>query len=113
MKKFIVLYHAPQSAAEKMNASSPEDMKAGMAEWMAWSEKAGDKLVDFGTPLGNPKDVTSSGASASDSDVNGYTIIQAESMDEAVELLKQHPHLNWADGCKIEVLESLPIPGME
>ncbi len=112
MKKFIVLYHAPQSAAEKMNASSPEDMKAGMAEWMEWSQKAGDKLVEFGTPLGNAQAVTNSGSSASSSDVNGYSIIQAESMEEAVELLKQHPHLHWADGCQIEVFESLPVPGM-
>jgi hypothetical protein len=44
--------------------------------------------------------------------VNGYSIIQAESMEEAVELLKEHPHLHWAEGCKIEVFESLPVPGM-
>jgi hypothetical protein len=80
---------------------------------MEWSKKVGSGLVDFGTPLGNAQKVTKDGASASDSQVNGYTILQAENMDAAVEMLKGHPHLDWADGCSIEVYESLPVPGME
>ncbi|TSC87683.1 MAG: hypothetical protein G01um101416_363 [Microgenomates group bacterium Gr01-1014_16] len=116
MKKFIILYHAPASAVEQMSKASPEEMKKGMEPWMAWAQKVGDKgdkMVDFGTPLGNGQSVSKSGSSASNSDVNGYTIIRADSMEQAVELLKKHPHLDWADGCKIEVFESLSIPGME
>lgn len=37
----------------------------------------------------------------------------ANSMDEAKELLQGHPHLEWAEGCEIEVHESLPLPGVE
>jgi hypothetical protein len=37
MKKFIVIYHASASAMEKMQDSSPDDMKKGMEQWMGWA----------------------------------------------------------------------------
>ncbi|OGM32670.1 hypothetical protein A2803_01260 [Candidatus Woesebacteria bacterium RIFCSPHIGHO2_01_FULL_44_21] len=113
MKKFIVIYHAPASAAQKMANVSPEDAKKGMEPWFAWKEKVGSGMVDMGTPLGNGMVVTKDGTHASENEVVGYTILQANSMDEAVEMLKGHPHLDWVDGCSIEVHESLPLPGME
>lgn len=112
MKKFIVVYFAPKSAVAQMQNASPEDMKKGMEPWMEWVKKCGDAVVDLGTPLGNGMTVGKSGVSASNKDLNGYSIIQAESMEAAVELLKGHPHLNWAEGCEIEVYESFPLPGM-
>jgi len=39
MKKFIVLYHAPETAMETMKNTSPEDAKKGMEPWMAWAKK--------------------------------------------------------------------------
>ena len=35
----------------------------------------------------------------------------AESMEEARELCKDHPHLDWNAACEIVVHESLPVPG--
>lgn len=112
MKKFIVIYRAPMTATEKMAASTPEEMKKGMEPWMEWMKKCGTGLVDMGTPLGNGQKVTKDGVSPSNDTVNGYSVLQAESMDKAVEMLKDHPHLGWVDGCEIEVHESLPLPGM-
>ena len=40
MKKFLVLYKAPTSSFEQMKKASPEQQKAGMDGWMAWSKKA-------------------------------------------------------------------------
>ncbi len=34
-----------------------------------------------------------------------------EEMDEAKELLKGHPHLEWNGACEIEVHETMPVPG--
>lgn len=112
MKKFIVIYHAPASAAAKMASVTPEEAKKGMEPWMAWAQKVGAGMVDLGTPLGNGQKVTKSGTAPSEKEVVGYTVLQAESMDEAVKLLQDHPHLEWVDGCSIEVHESLPLPGM-
>lgn len=112
MKKFIVLYYAPVGAMDKMANASPEEAKAGMEPWKAWAEKIGSGLVDWGTPLGNGQKVTKGGVKASDKNVIGYSIIQADDMSGAVDMLKMHPHLDWMDACEIEVHESLPLPGM-
>lgn len=113
MKKFIVIYHAPMEAAQKMAMATPEEAKKGMEPWMAWAQKIGSGMVDMGTPLGNGMVVTKSGTNPSQKEVVGYSILQANNMDEAVEMLKGHPHLDWVDGCSIEVHEGLPLPGME
>jgi hypothetical protein len=67
----------------------------------------------MGTPLGNGMAVTKSGTSKSNMNVAGFSMLQAENMDEAVEMLKGHPHLDWVDGCSIEVHEEMPLPGMD
>lgn len=110
MKKFIVIYHAPLLAMEQMKGVSLEDMKKGMEPWMTWAKKCGSGLVDIGTPLANGQKVTKSGIMPSDKNVVGYSILQAENMQAAVEMLKGHPHLEWAGGCEVEVHESMPLP---
>ncbi len=112
MKKFIVIYHAPKEAATKMTSVSPDEAKKGMEPWFEWQKKVGDKMLDLGTPLGNGMQVTKSGTAPSNKEVVGYSVLQANSMDEAVAMLKGHPHLDWVDGCSIEVHESLSLPGM-
>lgn len=111
MKKYLVIYHAPAAFTEQKPDAKPEDMKKGMDAWMAWAQKCGSGLVDMGTPLGNGLKVTPAGTSPSQKGVVGYSMLQAENMDQAVAMLKGHPHLAWAAGCEIEVHESLPLPG--
>ena len=110
MKKFIVIYHAP-AAFKQMKNASKEEMKKSMESWMAWAKKCGSKLLDLGAPLGNGQKLSKSSSTPSKRDVVGYSILQANSMDEAKEMLKEHPHFAWAAGCEIEVHESLPMPG--
>ena len=108
MKKFVVIYHAPESAVEQTQSMTPEEMKAGMGAWFEWAEKCGDALVDFGTPLMGGQKLSTSGSSPSDKGVIGYSILQAEDLEGAKGLLQGHPHLAWAAGCEIEVHESMP-----
>ena len=44
-------------------------------------------------------------------EVSGYSLIEAENAEAALELAKQHPHLN-LPGSEIEVHEAQQIPGM-
>lgn len=108
MPKYVLLYTSPVSAEEQMQMSE-EDVKAELDAWMAWSARLGPALIDFGVPLGNGKAVTSSGATATSSEVNGYSIIEADNVDAAVALTDGHPHLRQGT---IEVLETMPVPGM-
>ena len=111
MKKFLVLYKAPTSAFEQMSKSTPEQKKAGMDAWMAWSKKAAASIVEMGAPLGKSVRVTKGGTGPSINDLGGFSILQAESKEALAETLKGHPHFMMPDG-SIEVVEFMPMPGM-
>lgn len=111
MTKYVVLYTAPQSAESAMQDASPESAAEGMKVWMDWAAKAGDGIVDLGTPLGTGKEIGASGISDTASGVAGYTILQAHTMDGALALLEGHPHL-MMPGASIQVYEALDMPGM-
>ena len=108
MPKYLVLYRAPVSAREQMANASPEQAQAGMEAWTAWSKRAGDAIVDLGSPLG---DAANLGAGASSEHVGGFSILRADSMDAVKKVLEGHPHLHIAGG-SIEVMEFLAMPGM-
>jgi hypothetical protein len=113
MKKFIVIYHAPIDAMEQTANSTPEEQAKGMEGWMKWAQKCGDKLVDLGAPLMNGQQLIPNGKSkSSDKNVVGYSVLQAENIEEAKALLNGHPHLGWNAECAIEVHETMPLPGM-
>jgi len=111
MKKFLVLYKAPTSAFEQMMKATPEQQKAGMDAWMAWSKKASGLIVDMGAPLGKSLRVTKTGTSPTKNDLGGYSILQAESKEALGESLKGHPHFMMPEGF-IEIVEVMPLPGM-
>jgi hypothetical protein len=111
MSKYLFIYHAPMTPADAA-PPSPEQMDAVMGEWNAWAQRVGDGLVDFGTPLAGGVRVTKGGTSPSSREVAGYSILEADDLDAALELAKGHPHLNMPGGCEIEVHEAQPVPGM-
>lgn len=111
MKKFIVIYHAPSEATKQMENASVEDMKKGMEPWMQWAEKCGSKLVDIGAPLTGGQKVLPDGKSETSSrEVCGYSVLEANDMEEAKSLLIGHPHLMWRGDCEIEIHETMPLP---
>ena len=113
MKKYIVTYHAPKEALMASAQASPEEMAKGMEPWMQWAAKCGSKLVDMGTPLGMSKKLNPDGSAEDSSrEICGYSILEAESMEDAHKLMDGHPHLNWTAECSIEIHEAMPLPGM-
>ena len=110
MKKFLVLYRAPQSAFEQMKKATPEQQKAGMDAWMGWGQKASSSIVDMGAPLGKSLRVTKGGSSPSTNDLGGYSILQAESKEALAKTLEGHPHFMMPDG-SIDIVEVMPLPG--
>jgi hypothetical protein len=105
MAKFLVLYRAKTTAAEQMASGTPEQAQAGMDAWMAWAQRAGDAVVDLGTPL----NVVEPGGDAGDP-IGGYSLLQAADSDALGKVLDGHPHT--AMGGTIEILECLSMPGM-
>lgn len=110
MKKFLVLYKAPSSAMEQMAKVSPEQAQSGMEAWMSWARKARSGIVDLGAPLGEFKMVANAEADNSKLKTAGYSILQADSSEALMELLREHPHLH-LPGSSIAFSECLPAPG--
>lgn len=111
MKKFLVIYHAPaQAAMEKMMNATPEEKMEGMKPWMEWMGGMGSSLVDGGAPLMPGTVLLAGGAEeANTPDLTGYSLIEAEDLEDAKSKLKNHPHLDWIEGCKVEVLQCMPM----
>jgi len=97
--KFLVLYRSPTSAQEQMASATPEQAQAGMEAWQSWMERAGAAIVDLGAPV------------QGESDVTGFSILQAEARGTIDDVLADHPHRH-IPGAAIDVLEFLTLPGM-
>jgi hypothetical protein len=107
MMKFMILYMTPVSAEAQMNVS-PEEMKKGMEPWMAWYKKHGKAIVDQGAPLGKSMCYTEKGSSKGETQVTGYTIVQAKDMDAVKAIITGHPHFMMPKA-SIEVFEMMPM----
>jgi len=86
-------------------------MQAGMAAWRAWHEKCGSAVIDVGTPLEMSATVAGGSAAPEKTSITGYTILQAESIEEATMLMKDHPHFHMP-GTSVQILECISMPGM-
>ncbi len=98
MPKFVFAYHGgkkPESADEGAQH---------MAKWEAWVGGLGDAVVNPGSPLGMSKTVSSDGVSddGGSNPLSGFSIVNADSMDAALEMAKGCPYLEYGT---IEVAE--------
>ena len=110
MAKFMVLYRASASATEQMANATSEQAQAGMELWMQWAGKAGDAIVDLGSPLA-PVGTLGKPVS-SELPIAGFSILHADSAVAVTKLLEDHPHFHTPGDTSVEILEFLPIPGM-
>ncbi|WP_334173538.1 hypothetical protein [Sinomonas sp.] len=74
----------------------------------AWAEKAlGPAMVDFGSPLYDAGQMSTTAAQPTPVEIDGYTIIEARSVTEVRSLLAGHPFL--ALGGTIQINECLDV----
>ena len=89
MSSFMIAYYGGNQP------SSKEEGMVQMGKWKDWVEALGETIVNPGTPFMATKIVTSSSVE-DDNDPNamkGYAIVEAESIDAAVEISKTDPFL--------------------
>jgi hypothetical protein len=111
MPKFLVLYNSSIPASEMMANITPEQAQAGMETWTAWAGKWSGAIVDMGSPVGSGRRVSTGAVSPAPVPITGYSIVEAESADAAVEIFRDHPHFLTPSETSIDVLECLPVPG--
>tara|TARA_B100001989_G_scaffold243571_1_gene211415 strand:+ start:7948 stop:8271 length:324 start_codon:yes stop_codon:yes gene_type:complete len=102
MPKFIFTYHGGE------HPNKPEDGQKMMQDWKDWAESLGSVLINPGTPVGTTKILTKDGVSDEPpiNPISGFSIIEADSMEFALELLKKCPHIHLIGGT-LEVSEMM------
>ena len=91
--------------------SSPEEGKQHFAKYKVWLASLGDSAVSPANPLKNTSTVSSDGTvtAGSTTSMSGYTIIETDSMEAALEIAKACPFLDI--GGSLEVSELMQMPG--
>lgn len=104
--KFFVTYQMPHTGLDAWMKLPEEDRKAQeiemSANWDAWVESHKDSIL-MTAGVGRPKRVTESGVEDARNDIMMYSFIEAESMDDAAEMFKGHPHFG-IPGSWIEIM---------
>jgi hypothetical protein len=105
MANFVLLYSGgsmPESQAEQA---------AVMKAWEAWFGGLGSAIVDGGNPFTPKAKRIASDGTVSEGAVgtmaSGYSILKADSLDEAVEMARRCPVLQ--GGAQISVYEIFPV----
>jgi hypothetical protein len=107
MSKYLYLYRGP---ATPMEDFTPEQTAEQMQAWGDWMGRVGSALLDGGAPFGARTAVGDDGTTSPTTDLNGYSIVEADSLDAANGLLKGHPFLSEGKGrFAIEVFELVPM----
>jgi hypothetical protein len=105
MANFLLVY----TGGNGMPATDAERKKV-MDDWGAWFGKLGPAVVDPGNPFTPKAQSISSDGSVHDGAVgtqaNGYSILKADSLTQAVALAKECPVLK--SGARISVYETFP-----
>src|SRR5215218_7046829 len=90
MATFMFLYRGPATAMEDF---TPEQGAEQLAAWTDWIQRLGPALVDAGQPFGASSAVVDDGSSGTASEQNGYSIVEAETLDAARAHADKHPFL--------------------
>lgn len=109
MKKYMLLYRRPEESYSYQ--PSPEEMEDMFKAWGVWKEKFKKNILDMGDGL-NPggrvlgeKDSITDGPFVEAKEVlGGFSIVEAESYDQAVEVARECPVRNMP-GSSVEIRE--------
>jgi hypothetical protein len=101
MPRYLLAYHGGHVD------ESLEGRQCVMAAFGKWFEELGPRLIDPGNPIGhavtiNDSSVTEGGGP---NPISGYTVIDADDMDTAVELVRHGPIVQ--GGRTVEIAETI------
>ena len=110
MSKFILLYNGLATPPDMMDKEKRNKI---MMDWKTWMDRVGTALVDMCSPMGNGRSVVDDGSQGKPLELSGYSILEAENMGKALELVDGHPFLSDKTGkFSVEIFELFPAPTM-
>jgi hypothetical protein len=107
VSKFLYLYRGPATPLEDF---TPEQAAEQQQAWGEWMGRVGSALADPGTPFGARMAVADDGTTPAPSELNGYTIVEADTLEAARALVEKHPFLSEGKGrFSIDIFELVPM----
>ena len=97
MQTFIFVYRNPTRYTPTPETS---------AAMKAWFDGMGEQLVELGKPVVASDSVGN--CSLDTTELNGYSIVQAENLAEALAIAKECPHLTRNGGIEVGQLGEVP-----
>lgn len=103
MKKYLIIGH-------NVKLQTPDELTPEQAQaWGAFFQSLGDRIVDGGNPLAPKRAMVKDGEVVELADYPvGYYMMNAESLEEACELVKGSPFAD-APGCEVRIYETMPM----
>ncbi|TNG00582.1 MAG: hypothetical protein EP297_03530 [Gammaproteobacteria bacterium] len=107
MSQYIIIYIGGDQPA------SPEEGKQHYSKYLDWLSSLGDSAVSPANPLKNTNTVNPDGTiiTGGTTTMSGYTIIETDSMETALEIAKACPFLDI--GGSLEVSELVEMPNQK
>jgi len=102
MSQYVIVY---TGGFDGDQVSTPEDAKEHQTKYMAWLEGLGDAAVSPMNPLLSTSTIGPDGSieEGSKMSMSGFTIIEADSLDDVISMAKECPFLEV--GGSLEVSE--------
>jgi len=103
MAKYLLVYHGGRMP------ETDEERGKIMAAWGQWFQTLGSAVVDPGNPVGQTRTINNGSVSEGGgaNPATGYSILEADSLERAVELSKGCPVLQ--GGATVEVAETFDV----
>jgi len=106
-KRFLVLYHIPTHVMDEWLKTDEAERKkqenALMGEWLIWMQKHAGMIISTES-AGKTKQINEEGISDVRNGIHMTSIVQADSLEAAAQMFKNHPH--WAiPEASIQVME--------
>ncbi len=104
--KFFVTYQMPHTGLDEWMKLPEEERKAQevqmQSDWNAWVATHAASITET-AGVGKPKRVSSAGVEDSRNDLMMYSFVEADSLEAAADMFKDHPHFGIPGGW-IEVM---------
>jgi hypothetical protein len=107
MAKFLLLYRGAATPMDRLGEAEAAEV---LRKWEAWSRQHADSVLDI-NPFGASTSVGSDGAEQTSVTLQGHTVVEAESLEDAKRFCEGHPFYDGAEaGSVIDIFEALPMP---
>ncbi len=116
MPHFLAVYTMqPEALARFRSMPKAEQDRidaTGLPLWEAWEKRNAAFLSNLGGMVGKTTRVTTDGVGAHTNQFCGYVIVEAETIEAAAQLFRDHPHINVFPGDGVDIMPFLTGPDL-